>query len=261
MRERIRDICLRVAAPLGVGLVLGLIGPFGTYDQLHLIPRLGYWLAVVSLNWALADTAIRRVDGLASGQLPLPRLSVPLLGALLVSIPATGVVVLANGLSGIGWPASVGGIYWKVLVLLAAISLPAYALAVLNEGAAGINQRAALDVSGRDGEDDAAATGLPLFLARLPSPLPGRLLCLEMQDHYLVVHTTGGTEIILCRMEDATRELGGVGRRVHRSWWVAEDAVEEATRNGQRRFLRLVDGRTVPVGRSFQPALREAGWL
>jgi DNA-binding LytR/AlgR family response regulator len=82
-----------------------------------------------------------------------------------------------------------------------------------------------------------------------------------MQDHYLVVHTTGGTEMILCRMEDAARELDGHGRRVHRSWWVAEDAVEEATRNGQRRFLRLVDGRTVPVGRSFQPALRDAGWL
>jgi hypothetical protein len=30
---------------------------------------------------------------------------------------------------------SVGGIYWKVLVLLAAISLPAYALAVTNEDA------------------------------------------------------------------------------------------------------------------------------
>jgi len=90
MRERIRDICLRLAAPLGVGLVLGLIGPFGTYDQIPLIPRLGYWLAVVSLNWALADTAIRRVDSLVAAHLPIPHLSVPLLGALLVSIPATG---------------------------------------------------------------------------------------------------------------------------------------------------------------------------
>lgn len=261
MRERIRDICLRLAAPLGVGLVLGLIGPFGTYDQIPLTPRLGYWLAVVSLNWALADTAIRRVYSLASAHLPIPHLSVPLLGALLVSIPATGVVVLANGLSGIGWPASVGGIYWKVLVLLAAISLPAYALAVTNEDAPGINQRAEHRGTGRDGEDDATATGPPLFLARLRGPLPGRLLCLEMQDHYLVVHTTGGTEMILCRMEDAARELDGHGRRVHRSWWVAEDAVEAATRSGQRRFLRLVDGRRVPVGRSFQPALRDAGWL
>ncbi|MGS4947829.1 LytTR family DNA-binding domain-containing protein [Meridianimarinicoccus sp. RP-17] len=265
MRERIRDIGLRLMAPLGVGLVLGLIGPFGTYYELLVIPRIGYWLAVVSLNWALADTGIRRVDGLASAHLPVPHLSVPLLGALLVSIPATGVVVLANGLSGIGWPASVGGIYWKVLVLLAAISLPAYAWAAQHEDAAAkrsfMDKSAAPQVQGRASATDAPAIGPPLFLARLRGPLPGRLLCLEMQDHYLVVHTTGGTEMILCRMEDAARELEGHGRRVHRSWWVAEDAVEAATRNGQRWFLRLVDGRTVPVGRSFQPALRDAGWL
>ncbi|MGL4415270.1 LytTR family DNA-binding domain-containing protein [Roseinatronobacter monicus] len=67
--------------------------------------------------------------------------------------------------------------------------------------------------------------------------------------------------MILCRMEDAARELGGTGRRVHRSWWVAEDAVEAIARNGQRHFLRLVDGRSVPVGRSFRPDLKQAGWL
>ena len=259
MRERIKDIALRLAPLLGVGLVAGLVGPFGTYGQLPLLPRLAYWLAVISLNWALADAGIRRVDALAGGRLPARRISVPLLGALLVSVPATGVVALAGGLSGIGWPGSVADLYWKVLVLLAAISLPAYAWEDLREDAAAARAGAAAQAS--QGPAPAPGTGLALFLSRLPGPLPGQLLCLEMQDHYLAVHTTGGTEMILCRMEDAARELDAIGRRVHRSWWVASDAVEGATRTGQRPVLRLVDGRSVPVGRSFRPALREAGWL
>jgi DNA-binding LytR/AlgR family response regulator len=67
--------------------------------------------------------------------------------------------------------------------------------------------------------------------------------------------------MILCRMEDAARELGDLGRRVHRSWWVAADAVEAVEREGQRTLLRLNDGRHVPVGRSFRPDLKAADWL
>ena len=58
--------------------------------------------------------------------------------------------------------------------------------------------------------ENTAATSLALFLARLSGPLPGRLPCLEMQDHDLAVHTTGGTDMVLCRMEDAARELDGI---------------------------------------------------
>jgi DNA-binding LytR/AlgR family response regulator len=67
--------------------------------------------------------------------------------------------------------------------------------------------------------------------------------------------------MILCRMEDAMRELGGLGQRVRRSWWVAADAVEGVEREGQRTFLRLADRRRVPVGRSYRPDLKAAGWL
>ena len=62
-------------------------------------------------------------------------------------------------------------------------------------------------------------------------------------------------------MEDAARELGGLGRRVHRSWWVSADAVDGVEREGQRTLLRLIDDRRVPVGRSFRSDLKDAGWL
>jgi DNA-binding LytR/AlgR family response regulator len=37
--------------------------------------------------------------------------------------------------------------------------------------------------------------------------------------------------------------------------------VESVEREGQRTLLLLTDGRRVPVGRSFRPALKAAGWL
>ncbi len=247
MRERITDMAAGAVLPLAVGTVLGLTGPFGTYDALTLLPRLAYWLAIVGATWLLAEITIRQTDAAVGARLPMPRLAVPLTGAVLAALPATGIVAMANALAGLGWPAHLPLLAGQVLLLLIAISVPVYRWQVLREQA--------------DAPAPATPPDAALFHARLSPPLPGALLCLEMQDHYLVVHGTAGSQMILCRMEDAARELAGLGRRVHRSWWVAADAVAGAEREGQRRFLRLTDGRRVPVGRSFQPELRAADWL
>lgn len=247
MRERITDMAAGAVLPLGVGTVLGLAGPFGTYDGLAVLPRLAYWLGVVGATWLLAEITIRQTDATVGARLPLPRLAVPLTGAVLAALPATGIVAMANALAGLGWPDNLPRLAGQVLLLLVAISLPVYHWQLLRERVHDPAPAAPPDAS--------------LFHARLSPPLPGTLLCLEMQDHYLVVHGSTGSQMILCRMEDAARELAGLGRRVHRSWWVAADAVAGTEREGQRRFLRLSDGRRVPVGRSYLPQLRAAGWL
>lgn len=259
MRERLSRLSLRLGPPLGVGVVLGLIGPFGTYHMLPALPRLGYWLAVVSANWLLVDVVLRRLEAVAAARAPMPGLTVPLAGSCLAAVPATGVVALANGLSGIGWPGNVALLFGQVLVLVAAIALPVYAWQ---------DQRDRLAARPAPGATPQPAPPPPpsgdgpaLFAARLTTRPAGRILCLQMQDHYLVVHQTGGSEIILCRMEDATRELAGHGLRVHRSWWVAADAVAGVERAAGRTLLRLTDGRRVPVGRSFRPRLKAEGWL
>lgn len=266
MRERIASLSLRLGPPVTVGLVLGLIGPFGTYVLLPMNERLIYWLAVVSANWLLADAVLRRFDALAGDRPPLPRILVPLSGACVAAVPATGVVTLANGLSGIGWPENVAVLFGQVLLLLAAIALPVYTWEDMRERVEVQPDPAARDDIRDEGLSSAEAhqswNNCPShFTARLSGPLEGRLICLEMQDHYLVVHHSGGSDMILCRMEDATRELRGLGRRVHRSWWVAADAVEGVEREGQRTLLRLTDNRRVPVGRSFRRELKTSGWL
>lgn len=254
----------RYGAPLAVGLVLGLLGPFGTFDALPLGPRLAYWLAVVSANWILCDAAIRRMERLLPAGLALRETAVPAAGALIASLPATGIVRLANEAAGMNAD-SLRDLYWKVLLLCVAIGLPFYVREIRAAAApvAAEPFRAEPEAPKPEPQTSPAAPAGDgsLFFARLQRPPVGRLLCLEMQDHYLAVHAEGGSDLVLCWMEDAARELGGLGRRVHRSWWVAADAVAGVERDGARVALRLSDGRAVPVGRTYRAELRDAGWL
>ena len=63
-------------------------------------------------------------------------------------------------------------------------------------------------------------------------------------------------------MKDAVSELGGTdGMQVHRSYWVARDAVVKPEKKGRKTTLFLKNGLNVPVSESFLPSVREAGWL
>jgi hypothetical protein len=96
------------------------------------------------------------------------------------------------------------------------------------------------------------------FLRRLPPSIGRDLLCLEMQDHYVEAHTSGGSTLLLMRLRDAAAELGEAGLQVHRSWWVAHDAVEAIEQEERRTLLRLRGGRRVPVSRASLPEVRAA---
>ncbi|NNC52452.1 MAG: LytTR family transcriptional regulator, partial [Erythrobacter sp.] len=100
------------------------------------------------------------------------------------------------------------------------------------------------------------------FIDRLPAELGTDLLALEMEDHYVRAHTRLGSELVLMRLGDAIAELEGVdGRQVHRSWWVARDAVEEVRREGRNLRLVLSRGIEAPVSRNRANELKVAGWL
>jgi hypothetical protein len=99
------------------------------------------------------------------------------------------------------------------------------------------------------------------FLARLPPHVGPRLLCLSMEDHYVRAHGPEGSALILMRLRDAIDELDGMaGLQVHRSWWVASDAVQRVERDGERMWLRLVNGLAAPVARSQVGAVRAQRW-
>jgi hypothetical protein len=101
------------------------------------------------------------------------------------------------------------------------------------------------------------------FMERLPAKLKGAVIyAVSAEDHYLRLHTSKGSDLILMRLSDAISELDGLeGAQTHRSWWVAKDAVESARRDGDRMTLALKGGAEAPVSRPTIRPLREAGWF
>jgi len=82
-------------------------------------------------------------------------------------------------------------------------------------------------------------------------PVTSDVLCLQMEDHYVRIHRPSGSTIELMPMTAAIARYGRPdGLRVHRSWWVARDAIRQAEQEGRNWRLVLTNGLVVPVARS-----------
>lgn len=88
-------------------------------------------------------------------------------------------------------------------------------------------------------------------MSLLPPERQGKILFLKSELHYLKVVTELGSTLILYNLGDAIAQLTAEsGLSVHRSYWVALDAVDELVRKGRQGELRLSNGQSVPVSRN-----------
>lgn len=81
-----------------VGVVLGLVGPFGTFDIIAVVPRLLYWLGICAVSYAagFASTSVLMAT-LGDRLRPFwPRTAI---AGLLPGIPIALLVFVINGLS------------------------------------------------------------------------------------------------------------------------------------------------------------------
>lgn len=234
-----------------LGIVAGMVGPFGTYGTVPLVPRLIYWIAVVIGTGAMGTL----VAGLAERKFQpwFSPVVAALLGGAVAGPPVTAVVILVN-LVAFGPEITPIGIF----TLLIYCTLIAAAVTLLS---------ALLGMRPKTGGDPgsvgpAAAPPEPVILDRLPRHQRGRLIHIAVSDHYVDVTTDKGTTLVLMRLSDAIRETAPIaGLQVHRSHWVALDAVRRGTRQGGKPVLELEDGTLVPVSRTFVEAVRAAGLL
>lgn len=83
------------------------------------------------------------------------------------------------------------------------------------------------------------------------------------RDHYVDVHLiSGDKKSILMRFSDAMAELQGLeGVRVHRSHWVAKQAVVGVAREKGRVYVVTSDRAQVPVSRGFRNKAQQAGLI
>ncbi|KKC37929.1 hypothetical protein WH87_09725 [Devosia epidermidihirudinis] len=226
-------------------LLLGLSGPFGTLESFDAATRLVYWLAVVVLSYTLSRAvAVAAMTSLAPRitQLPL-RVT---LSAFIASLPATIVVALVSlvAYSSGDQPSLVRLWLYCLAVALALVSVIA-----VTERSAPVAELAL-----------PAAPVQAAILQRLPLPARGKLSHISVQDHYVDVVTDRGRALILLRLSDAMRETEGVpGLQIHRSHWVALDAVRKPLKIDGKPMVELADGTRLPISRSFLPEARAAG--
>jgi hypothetical protein len=238
-----RSLVIAAAA----GVFLAFIGPFGT-DTAPLWQRMIYWVGLCAAGTGLGLTIAATMHVLFD---PADRRSfvLALATALIMTPPSTLVV----------WWVTVRLFRWNV----ASASLLGFAGPVLLICLA-MNFINAL--AHRSPPHTHAATAEhpqpPRFLERLPAKLRGGVLyAVSAEDHYLRLHTSKGSDLILMRLSDAIAELQGLeGAQTHRSWWVARSAVRDARTGDGRATLDLEGGVHAPVSRGYARSLRSEGW-
>ncbi len=88
---------------------------------------------------------------------------------------------------------------------------------------------------------------------RFPEIVGQTLLAIEADEHYVHLHTDRGSKHVLYRFRDALKDVEDLpGLRVHRSWWVAEDAVQDLERTTTGFNLKLKGGLTAPVSQTYR---------
>jgi hypothetical protein len=242
-RVTVRNLAIAGAA----GVFLAFIGALGT-NNIALPIRLLYWVPLM-----LAGSLIAHVTVAGLTRIMHEATNPWLFGAVLavgMAVPITALVWAYSGAM-LGTSFSLGGLpelFGSVLTVCAAMT--AITMTVNTPGRV-------------THAPPAGSPAAPVrFMERLPRKLKGAVIyAISAEDHYLKLHTSKGTDLILMRMSDAIVELEGLeGAQTHRSWWVARDAVESARREGDRMVLVVKGGVEAPVSRPNVRPLREAGW-
>ena len=262
MREKLyhsglsRDLFLFALATVG----LAVLGPFGTYSELRFPSRLVYWgvlcfgvglCMVLCIKFVMSQLT---QDGRVS---IYPAIAA---GAAIAAVPGAALVFLMYWLMREN-PVELG--FFPVLYLWLKVALVGVFVSCVElwrQQAMAYEadylpptENAETSPLSFMGTSDDSFPDMPAFFKRMSHVGPEtQLISLSMQDHYVEVTSTDGSEMILMRFADALEELDGIaGLRILRSHWVAADQLQSARRAGTRNWALLSDGRELPVSRTY----------
>jgi hypothetical protein len=246
---------------LVTGLVLGLIGPFGTF-AMETAPRLAYWMTFGFVGYAVFRPLIIIADWL-SELTGIPVIISVGLALLIAAMPVT--VLIAGLMRGF----DIGAILrWDGIGLL---YFQVWLIGFLTNGLFRLifrNVRQPAETARPIPSTPASVEPTPTLAApegtRFADRLPvgfGPLIALRGEDHYVRAFAADRETMVLIRLRDAIAELGDSGTQVHRSWWVARDGVDGITGGGRDMMLQLTNGKEAPVSRDHAARLKAMGWI
>ena len=218
----------------GGSLVAVVSGPFGT-SLMPLLPRSGFWLALLALNFALWEAWFTLL-----GRRGWPWRRTLLAGLPLCLLALPFEVDLALRMFAGVEAASRWGVLWRGAAVAGVLALAIFLFV------------------GRAMRQPAADARFPGSAARLAD-----IAALAAEDHYVRLHLADGRSLLLLmRFSDAVAAMAGrPGQRIHRGAWVADRHRGPAECRNRRWFVRAAGGVSLPVSRSRVAALRQMGWL
>lgn len=245
-----REWTIDLSVAVVIGILLGLMGPFGSFFNDGPAVRVAYWVCSVAFGMVLFGT-LTRLGAAVAQRLGLPDWAalppVVLLGTVLLGAPLRLFAIAF-------WPGVIEAVplaawFGQCLAISAPLVVGSYFLRVRQAGRGSARPAAIPSLTSAPSE----AT---------PSADAGAVLYLKMEDHYVRIRTEHGSRLEMGPLARVTAMLASVeGLQTHRSWWVARRAIVGVQRDGRNLRLRLVDGETAPVSRASVAKLRAAGWL
>jgi hypothetical protein len=238
-----REWAIELAVGAGLGVFLGVIGPFGSFSNGGASPRILHFVACFLVGTTIFGLLQRLAADWAR------RTGVPVWLALVaaVVVGCGPLSIFVGWMITRIWPFMAGrlsplDLYGQCLMLSAPVLLYMFFRQ-------GVFKRTP-----------------PLPEAVEVSPdvqaLSGEVICLRMEDHYVRVHTANGSRLVAGPFERVIAGLGDrEGMKVHRSWWVSRAAVVGVEVDGRNLKLRLSNDLRAPVSRASVAKLRQVGWL
>jgi hypothetical protein len=269
------ELCLAI----GFLLLFAVLGPLGTYNVANLPLRFAYWGLCAITCWPICRGHDAMILYVTRSWTPSLIVLATTFGTLITAIPCAAVVAtLYRAFFGHLPPPTIIETYVVLAqILVGSITLLHYIgcqfvkLRFSSSGMSAVPSRAPLpervtENRQREPLRTVAAERVlqdgseppERFLRHLPGRVGRDIVAMKAAEHYVDVTTTKGTALILMRFGDAVIELGHLGVRVHRSHWVAFRHAEHLDQVGNRIYLRLSTGQTVPVSRTYLDAVRKS---
>ncbi len=265
-----KRISVEVFLILAIGLVLGLFGPFGTF-AVPTAPRILYWMAFALLGYLIFRPLIILGKWMSETSQVTPIIGIGLALAI-AAIPMTFLIsLLLSGFdlnNAIQWK-DWGQLYFQVwligflingLMHLLFTRVPDRAVPPISVEPELVTVPVPESLAATVAATPTAST--PIAFSDRLAPGFGSVLAIKSEDHYVRAIGAAREELVLLRLRDAITELSALeGQQVHRSWWVAREAVSSVERDGRAVSLILTNGQEVPVAREKLSLLRKEGWL
>jgi hypothetical protein len=239
---------MSILITLCIGLIVGYLGPFGSY-QMPLTSRLLYWVILVivgHLIFSQSEKFCKWYFDKKHLNLIVSFILTALIGSAFLTFFVEYLTQIFLEIK-LAFPDGFIFLFPKVFILGITINIFGYLLDQAKDNAFKSKELVKQE---------------NIFVDRLPNNLGSDLICFCMEDHYLNVYTDKGSHMMLLRMKDALVELKDYnGIQVHRSWWVALDAVQEVKKQTRKATLIMKNGIKVPVSQTYLSALKESNLI